>query len=208
MIKILLCSYTIKDHTPVTYGFRGFLFFRGRQEKKIELNRTVEQESLAEKILYGILTQIELWANKTFEGQKKTFGVVLCKDMMSPDENPFDYFDFLKNDYSATINDGIYSAVELFSNGFFKEDLTIKNDVGKNLSSIPYPFSGFANLCTEDKIGILLTESGLETPENASAIYQAVVDVSYSRGGACIGIINQDQLPNKLYDKIKAGLFR
>ena len=214
------------------------------RQKKNEADRIVERESIAEKTLYGILTQIEVWANKTYEGQKKTFGIVFCKDIMPPDQKSFDYVDFLKSDYSATINDGIYSAVELFSNGVFKEHLTIKNNVGQNLASIPYPFSGFADLCTEDKIGILLTESGdiliinnkklcytkhngywvqcmadkiieqiqlelgLETPENAAAIYQAIVDVSYSRGGACIGIINQDQLPNKLHDMIKAGLLQ
>ena len=214
------------------------------QQKKNEVDKVVEQESIAEKTLYGILTQIESWANKTYEGQKKTFGIVFCKDKMPSDENSFDYVEFLKSDYSATINDGIYSAVELFSNGFFKKHLTINNDVEEDLASIPYPFSGFADLCTEDKIGILLTDSGdiliinnrklcytkhngywvqcmadkiieqikreleLETHENAAAIYQAIVDVSYSRGGACIGIINQDQLPEQLHDMIKAGLLQ
>lgn len=214
------------------------------QQKKKEANEIIEQENIAEKTLYGILTQIELWANKTYEGQKKTFGIIFCKDMMPSDENSFDYVEFLKSDYSATINDGIYSAVELFSNRFFKKHLTIHNEAGGNLASIPYPFSGFAELCTEDKIGILLTESGdiliinnkklcytkhngywvqcmadkiieqikgeleLETSKEAAAIYQAVVDVSYSRGGACIGIINQDQLPDQLYGMIKAGLLQ
>lgn len=214
------------------------------QQKKNEANKIVEQESIAEKTLYGILTQIELWANKTYEGQKKTFGIIFCKDLLPPDENSFDYVEFLKSDYSATINDGVYSAVELFSNGFFKEHLTIKNDLEENLASIPYPFSGFAKLCTEDKIGVLLTESGdiliinnqklcytkhngywvqcmadkiidqirrelkLDKPENADAIYQTIVDVSYSRGGACIGIINENQLPDGLYDMIKEGLLQ
>ena len=214
------------------------------QQKKNDVNKILERESIAAKTLYGILTQIELWANKTYEGQKKTFGIVFCKDMMPPDENSFDYVEFLKSDYSATINDGIYSAVELFSNGYFKKHLTIYNNVGDDLASIPYPFSGFADLCTEDKIGILLTESGdiliinnrklcytkhngywvqcmadkiieqikrelgLETLKNAFAIYQAIVDVSYSRGGACIGIINQEQLPDQLHDMIEAGLLQ
>lgn len=214
------------------------------QQKKNEANKIVEQESIAEKTLYSILTQIELWANKTYEGQKKTFGIVFSKDMMPLDEESFDYVEFLKNDYSATINDGIYSAVELFSNGFFKRHLTIYSCAGDDLPSIPYPFSGFAKLCTEDKIGILLTESGdiliinneklcytkhnghwvqcmadkiieqikrelkFETSEKAVAIYQAIVDVSFSRGGACIGIINGDQLPEELRSMIKAGLLQ
>ena len=42
--------------------------------------------------------------------------------------------------------------------------------------------------------------------EQAEIIYQAVVDVSYSRGGACIGIINEETLPPPLSEKIQAGL--
>lgn len=63
--------------------------------------------------------------------------------------------------------------------------------------------------CMADKIiEQIKRELELETFENASAIYQAIVDVSYSRGGACIGIINQDHLPDQLHDKIRAGLLQ
>ncbi len=62
------------------------------------MNKLLEQEHIAEKTLYEILTQIEAWANKTYEGQKKTFGIVFCKDRLSPDENTFDYVEFLKSD--------------------------------------------------------------------------------------------------------------
>lgn len=212
------------------------------REKKRIVDKLIEQESIAEKTLYAILMQLESWAIKTYEGQKKTFGIILCKDLMSGDKKTFDYVEFLKSDYSATINDGIYSAVELFADGTFKAHLTICNDIKKKLPSIPYPFGGFADLCTDDKIGVLLTASGdiliindkklcytkhngrwvkcmsdkiieqiqqelgLDNSDNVEAIYQAVVDVSYSRGGACIGIVKDDQLPQKLRDMIEAGL--
>lgn len=212
------------------------------RNREKEINRIVEREAVAEKTLYGILAQIESWASKTYEGQKKTFGIVMCTDSMPTNGSTFDYVDFLKSDYSATINDGIYSAVELYADGSFKAHLTIDN-VGKDqLPSIPYPFSGFAKLCDRDKIGIILTDSGdiliindrklcytkhngywlcsmadkvIEqitkevtaiSREQAEVIYQAVVDVSYSRGGACIGIINDDILPPELSEMISAGL--
>lgn len=211
-------------------------------EKKDEVDKIIVQEDIAEKTLYGILTQIEAWANKTYEGQKKTFGIIICKNQMSNNRDSFNYIEFLKNDYSATINDGMYSAVEVYADGMFKEHLAIEHIDKQGLYSIPYPFSGFADLCTEDKIGVLLTISGdiliindrklcytrhnghwvqsmadkvieqmkgelnLEDNESVEAIYQALVDVSYSRGGACMGIMVEDVLPQKLQEMVKMGL--
>ena len=212
------------------------------QSKHKRVYQLISREGVTEKTLYSILTQIEAWAAKTYEGQKKTFGIVLCTDTFPADVATFDYVDFLKSDYSATINDGIYSAVELYADGTFKEHLTINSSICDQSPSIPYPFGGFANLCTAEKIGILLTDSGdiliindkklcytkhnghwlrsmadkvidkiasvlcLDKRQKAEAIYQAIVDVSYSRGGACIGIIKDTALPERLNEMIKAGL--
>lgn len=212
------------------------------RSKENDLKKVIEREGIAEKTLYGILSQIEVWATKTYEGQKKTFGIVLCTDQFPSDGDTFDYVEFLKSDYSATINDGIYSAVELYADGSFKEHLNINTPCQDRLPSIPYPFSNFAKLCEKNKIGVLLTSSSdiliinnsklcytrhngnwlrcmadkiidqiekevdLESREQAEVIYQAVVDVSYSRGGACIGIVNTNDLPPDLNDMVKAGL--
>lgn len=48
----------------------------------------------------------------------------------------------------------------------------------------------------------------LSLPSNteAEAIYQAITDVSYSRGGACIGIINEDTLPPRLEEIVQSGI--
>lgn len=215
---------------------------RDIQARKREIDKIVEREAVAERTLYGILSQIESWATKTYEGQKKTFGIVMCTDSLSSGGGTFDYVDFLKSDYSATINDGIYSAVELFADGSFRAHLTINSADKEQLPSIPYPFSGFAQLCDRNKIGVILTDSGdiliindrklcytkhngcwlcsmadkvIDqitkevtdiSREQAEAVYQAVVDVSYSRGGACIGIINDSDLSPELHEMIGAGL--
>lgn len=211
-------------------------------ENRRELNYQLRLESVAQRSLYGIVTQFESWASKTYEGQKKTFGIVFCKKELPGAEVTFNYIDFLKTDYSATINDGIYSAVELYADGSFKSHLCVSVDNGELLPTIPYPFTGFAALCTKDKIGVLLTNSGdiliindstlcytkhngrwikcmadsaiaqikkeldMEDDENAAVIYQAITDVSFSRGGACIGIIQEDELPGPLETTICAGL--
>ena len=211
-----------------------------RRVREKEIAKIIEREGVAERTLYNILSQIETWAAKTYEGQKKTFGIVICIHELS-DVPTFNYVNFLKSDYSATINDGIYSAVELFADGSFREHFTI-NTSTEQLPTIPYPFSGFASHCDENKIGVLLTNNGdiliindrklcytkhngnwlcsmadkvidqierearLESRQQAEVIYQAIVDVSYSRGGACIGIIDSNEPPQELIDMISAGL--
>ena len=203
---------------------------------------SIDNESLVQRTLYAILMQLETWSIKTYEGQRKTFGIILCKNELSNNYNSFDYIEFLKKDYSATINDGFYSAVELYSDGIYKSHVQINNNVNLFLPSIAYPLTGFANLCDENKIGILLTESGdiliindkklcytkhngrwlrcdstnvitrikeeleLEYINHAELIYQTIVDISYSRGGACIGVVNSDILPPELSNMIEAGL--
>ena len=204
--------------------------------------KEVKIETTAQKALYNILTRIEEWAYKTYEGQKKTFGIIFSHKELSITNDSFDYIDFLKSDFSATINDGIYSAVELYADGSFKKHISITYRNKSKLPSIPYPFTGFAELCTKDKTGILLTESGdiliisgqklQYTKHNGfwlrsnvdkvinqlmdelnivdydivATLYQTITDLSYSRGGACIGIIDGDVLPHSLRDMINNGL--
>lgn len=212
------------------------------RHREREINLMTEHEAIAEKTLYGILSQIEAWSTRTYEGQKKTFGIIMCTDSVPENGGSFDYVDFLRSDYSATINDGIYSAVEVYANGSFKDHLTMDGSSGQRIPSVPYPFSKFALLCDRNKIGVVLTDSGdilvindkklcytkhngvwlcsmtekvldqiaqnvpTISREQAEIIYQAVVDVSYSRGGACIGIISSERVPAALSEMIQAGI--
>lgn len=209
---------------------------------KRKYSEVVRNESNALRCLYTILDQICTWANKTYEGQKKTFGIIFCSKEF-PKSETFNYIDFLKSDYSATINDGIYSAVELYADGTFKAHIPIPDSSDLDGSpSIPYPFNGFASLCTGDKVGILLIASGDiliikntelcymkhngfwlkpninevvewvkgELGENfsdyVSIIYQTITDLSYSRSGACIGIVREDNIAEDFEQTIKGGL--
>lgn len=209
---------------------------------KTEYEQAVKREHIAQQSLYKILNQIEIWANKTYEGQRKTFGIIFCKDEMPAVSASFNYIEFLKSDFSATINDGLYSAVELYADGTFKTHISVSHPVTSTPPSIPYPFTGFADLCTPAKIGVLLTvsgdiliindkklcytkhngfwlrcgvdkmiqqiqaELGDVAPEVVSIISQTITDLSYSRGGACIGIIHDDTIPSVLHQMIEGGL--
>lgn len=219
---------------------RGLLRVQVAQ-RKMEYEQAVKVANTARQSLYKILNQIEIWANKTYEGQKKTFGIIFSREELPAEPPSFNYIDFLKSDYSATINDGLYSAVELYADGSFKAHISVAH-TDAALPSIPYPFTGFADLCTADKVGVLLTASGdilmindrklcytkhggfwlrcgadsvIERlraeladvkEEDVSALYQTITDLSYSRGGACIGIIQEDTVPPALHQMIEGGL--
>lgn len=213
-----------------------------RDQKREVAREQAKLCSIAEQGIYEILLQFETWSIKTYEGQKKTFGIIFCKNEFSQEKKTFDYIEFLKTDFSATINDGIYSAVELYGDGSFKSHISIRSDIDGILPSIPYPFTGFADLCTKDKIGIILTIDGdiliindrtlcytkhnghwikcnaqrainqikteleLDDISKAELIYQAISDASFNRGGACLGIIQEESLPIDLEDQLEAGL--
>ncbi len=212
------------------------------QQIEAEYITTLKIESIAQQTLYKTINQIELWARKTYEGQRKAFGIIICKNQL-PTSNPlFDYVDFLKTDFSATINDGQYSAVEIYSDGTFKAHIPISPLQSSDMPFIPFPFMGFADLCSQDKIGVLLTTSGdtmlisgrklCYTKHNGYwlrcnsdktldllkheldkadyevvlALSQTIADVSHSHGGACIGIINDGSIPDRLSTMIESGL--
>lgn len=52
----------------------------------------------------------------------------------------------------------------------------------------------------------LKVELGEENLDFINTIYQTITDLSYSRGGACIGIVNNDILPEELQTMIEGGL--
>lgn len=213
-----------------------------QENLEAEYKQTVQTEGIAQKSLYQILNRIETWANKTYEGQKKTFGIIFSKDELPTGSSSFNYIEFLKSDFSATINDGLYSAVEIYADGTFKSYIAIPPSSSADFPSIPYPFAGFASLCTENKVGVLLTASGdifvindgklcytkhngswlrcntdkvierikqelgEDTADVVPMIYQTITDLSYSRGGACIGIIHDDQISDDFRQMVEGGL--
>ena len=162
-------------------------------------------------------------------------GVVV--DREASETESFDYIDFLAQNYSATISDGLFSCVEIYANGAYRRHIPSLSE-NSSLYTIPYPHQGFAKACDNGKIGVLLTTEGdiviiseqhlayskhngrwtynmfevaeeviesqlqhtnaTDRKEAAHMILQTLVDVSYSHGGACIAIANDNPLPIKL----------
>lgn len=107
--------------------------------------------------LYSIISCFDQWAIKTYEGKHMPFGIVINDEL--DNGGKFDYIQFLKQDYSATISDGLYSCVEIQADGFYKQHIQT-NAGGESLDTIPYPHQGFAQQCDKGKIGVVLTDVG------------------------------------------------
>lgn len=127
------------------------------REHAKKISRPLSIESKQRETLYCILSSMDQWAMKTYEGKHMPFGVVVNKEIA--EEETFDYIRFLSENYSATISDGLYSFVEIYANGYFcKHYPSSASDT--SLYTVPYPHQGFAEACTDGKIGVLLTTEG------------------------------------------------
>lgn len=194
-------------------------------EKRISLHEQKET-------LYCVLSCMDQWSARTYEGKHVPFGVVVNNRVSKVQS--FDYIEFLEKNYCATISDGHYSYVEINANGKYHKHLAgLKENQG--LYTIPYPYQGFAKACSDGSVGILLTFEGdiliiseqtlfctkhnghwtynmhneaiqliekqmcavpgCQRKKAAQLIYQTLVDVSHSHGGACIAISDTNPPP-------------
>lgn len=127
------------------------------KEFEDSIRPTINLERQQRETLYSVLARFDQWALKTYEGKHISLGVIVdCKESPNPS---FDYIDFLSQNYSATISDGLFSCVEIYADGTFHNHIPSLSE--KNgLYTIPYPHQGFAQVCDNGKIGVLLTTEG------------------------------------------------
>lgn len=117
----------------------------------------IKLERQQRETLYSVLARFDQWALKTYEGKHISLGVIVdCE--ASPNQS-FDYIDFLAQNYSATISDGVFSYVEIYADGAYHRHIP-SLPTENSLYAIPYPHQGFAQACDNGKIGVLLTTEG------------------------------------------------
>ena len=128
-------------------------------DKKKEINKAIISGSIIEETLCSIINLLESWSTRTYEGKKKTFGIIV-QDEPFEGKGSFNYLDFLSSDYSATITDGEYSGVMLYANGMFSHYIKLDKTKDTDIPSVPIRYSAFAKQCNKDRIGIILTDNG------------------------------------------------
>lgn len=109
-----------------------------------------------------LLSLLEKWSIRTHEGRKVPFAFVIDY-LRQIDDGGICYIDFLEDEYSATLSDGITSIIELDlrCNYVDYHSITEGNIFRESrLNGNPYRFSQVIDQFTDKRVGIFLLTSG------------------------------------------------
>jgi len=114
----------------------------------------------ANKTLHELLTYLENWGHRTYEGGHITFGFIISSNRAGTQTNSNLHINnMLKSDFAALLSDGINTVLELSRDGFLMKYLTVPKQFDQALL-VPYDFIRFASLCHGNKIGVCLLANG------------------------------------------------
>ncbi len=117
-------------------------------------------ENETTNVLFGILTELEKWAARTYEGKKIAIGIILNTSVDNSEQpETISFSDMMDKDFFALLSDGIDSYVEFDKKGNLIGYLQL-NKVKKVNAIAPYEFEMVARFCNEKRIGIVLTKNG------------------------------------------------
>ncbi len=110
--------------------------------------------------MFGILTELNKWAVRTYEGHKIAIGIIINLSVdLSEQEEKLHYTQIMDKDFFALLSDGIDSYIEFDKKGYLI-GYTNTTRVKKMTSIAPYEFEQVARYCNEKRIGIVLTKNG------------------------------------------------
>ena len=114
----------------------------------------------ASKTINSILSSVESWGLRTYEGNKTTFGFIVSTKRAKASTNPnLKISHLLKSDFSALLSDGINTCLEVSANGYLVNYLPVPKQLDQSLL-VPYQYIRLASLCTGSRIGVCLLSNG------------------------------------------------
>lgn len=118
-----------------------------------------DQEDIV-SVMLGILSELEMWASRTYEGKKIAICTVLNLALdLSKEEGQVFYADVMNKDFYALLTDGEYSAIEFDKNGILNGYVQMLSRKGLPAVS-PYKYEAIAKYCNDKRIGLVLTNNG------------------------------------------------
>lgn len=128
------------------------------QEKAIEKAICDSIALTASSTMLGLVTFLNRWSNRTYEGKKINFGIIL--NLNDTDEElSLHYKNILSTDFFALLSDGKSSFVEFNRDGYLMGYVSLSK-IRNYSSTAPNEFNYVAKYCGEKKVGIALTENG------------------------------------------------
>ena len=117
-------------------------------------------DSETANIMFGIITELEKWAARTYEGKKIAIGIIINTSIDTSDQpETISYSDIMAKDFFALLSDGIDSYIEFDKKGNLAGYVQMER-VKKVPNIAPYEFEKVARYCNEKRIGIVLTQNG------------------------------------------------
>ena len=111
-------------------------------------------------VMFGILTELEKWGARTYEGKKIAIGIIINTSLDNSDQpEPIPYSDIMDRDFFALLSDGIDSYIEFDKKGNLVGYLQL-DKVKKVPSIAPCDYEMVARYCNDKRIGIVLTKNG------------------------------------------------
>jgi len=114
----------------------------------------------ASNTLSSLITNINTWGLRTYEGKKISFGFILTNKLSGKQTNPNLHISkMLKRDFCALISDGSNTCMEISRDGYLTSYITLPKTENQSLLA-PIKYLKIASLCTGSRIGVCLLEEG------------------------------------------------
>ena len=142
------------------YGIEEEQYIKRLQTTAIEKAICQAVSEKASKTLLGITNSVLRWANRTYEGKRLNFGIVINQNetIDNPSEN-LHYTKVLSQDFFALLTDGKQSCVEFDLNGYLINYKPFER-LRSMPTSCPSDYVNIAKYCNEARIGVALIDSG------------------------------------------------
>lgn len=110
--------------------------------------------------LLTIIMELTNLSNKTYEGKRLDFGILVNEYQSSDNQSQNRYCSNLfKSDFFAPLTNGINSAVEFGRDGYLLGYVTL--DKARNYPTVaPFEYTNIARICNEKRIGLVLSSNG------------------------------------------------
>ncbi len=129
------------------------------QNKAIEKAICESLSPLTAETMLGLITEMQTWANRTYEGRRTTFGLIINQSDPKENEQSLHYSRILNRDFVALLSDGKNSYLEFDREGCLMGYISLGR-VRTCLTTTPNEFEYIARYCNEKRIGISLNEHG------------------------------------------------
>jgi len=135
-------------------------YFKTLQNFVIEraICKSVNESSY--ETLLEIVSQLNRWSSRTYEGKHATFGFLVCNIKAGDKVNPNLHISKIINEnFSAVLGDGINTCYKISSDGYLLNYITLSKSKDQNISA-PYEYIDMANVCYGSRVGVSLTAMG------------------------------------------------